>query len=231
MTGLWKDNGYQHTYHSCQLRKEEVKRGKRKAVAEQQDGYRRRHDSADDNSGSMGGALISPAIVAAARYAVMVAAAIRQQMRCCMPAVVDNQLQKFENDPEIRQLVGPSQIAFSGLPHAPPVERRNALLQSCTDQQQPRLPITFTQFGYNSDFPLSSCTIGQEEITFESRFILNGVCVILRGILNRELMTGSSTLQFDEQKAAEEELHRQQAMQQYGDRIQAIRQRFNLPQS
>lgn len=69
------------------------------------------------------------------------------------------------------------------------------------------------------------------QITFESRFILNGVCVILRGILNRELMTGSSTLQFDEEKAAEEELRRQRAMQQYGDRIHAIRQRFNLPQS
>uniref|UniRef100_A0A0R3RNN6 Protein big brother n=1 Tax=Elaeophora elaphi TaxID=1147741 RepID=A0A0R3RNN6_9BILA len=150
----------------------------------------------------------------------------------------------LETDPEIRQLVGPSQIAFAGLPHAPPVERRNALLQSCTDRQQPRLAIvsfffflflslfqTFTQFGYNSDFPLSSCTVGQEEITFESRFILNGVCVILRGILSRELMTGSSTLQFDEEKAAEDELRRQQAMQQYGDRINAIRQRFNLPQS
>lgn len=72
-----------------------------------------------------------------------------------------------------------------------------------------------------------NCTL---QITFESRFILNGVCVILRGILNCELMTGSSTLHFDEERAAEEELHRQQAMRQYGDRIQAIRQRFNLPQ-
>lgn len=54
---------------------------------------------------------------------------------------------------------------------------------------------------------------------------------MLRGVLNRELMIGSSTLQFDEEKAAEEELRRQQAMQQYGDRIHAIRQRFNLPQS
>ncbi|EJW81938.1 hypothetical protein WUBG_07152, partial [Wuchereria bancrofti] len=71
MIGLWKDNGYQHTYHSCQLRKEKVKRGKRKAVAEQQDRNRRRQDSAYDNSGSMGGAVISPAIVAATRYAVM----------------------------------------------------------------------------------------------------------------------------------------------------------------
>uniref|UniRef100_A0A1I7VN52 Uncharacterized protein n=1 Tax=Loa loa TaxID=7209 RepID=A0A1I7VN52_LOALO len=192
--------------------------------AEEEDENTQRQDNAGDIGGRMGGAAISPAIVAAARYAVMVAAVV-QQMRCCMTAVVNNQLQKFETDPEIRQLIGPSQIAFAGLPHAPPVERRNALLQSCTDRQQPRLLITFTQFGYNSDFPLSSCTVGQEEITFESRFILNGVCVILRGILNRELMTGSSTLQFDEEKAAEEELRRQQAMQQYGDRIQAIRQR------
>ncbi|MCP9264411.1 Protein big brother [Dirofilaria immitis] len=198
---------------------------------EEADEIIRRQDSIRDISNSMGGAAISPAIVAAARYAVMVAADVQQQMRCCMPAVVDNQLQKFETDPEIRQLVGPSQIAFAGLPHAPPMERRNALLQSCTDRQQPHLPITFTQFGYNSDFPLSSCTVGQEEITFESRFILNGVCVILRGMLNREMMTGSSTLQFDEEKAAEQEIRRQQAMQQYGDRIQAIRQRFNLPQS
>ncbi|VDK89564.1 unnamed protein product [Onchocerca ochengi] len=89
----------------------------------------------------MGGAAISPAIVAAARYAVMVAADVQQQMRCCMPTVVDNQLEKFETDPEIRQLVGPSQIAFAGLPHAPVMERRNALLQSCIDRQQPRLPI------------------------------------------------------------------------------------------
>ncbi|VDM93483.1 unnamed protein product, partial [Onchocerca ochengi] len=90
---------------------------------------------------------------------------------------------------------------------------------------------TFTEFGYTSNFSLSSCTVGREEITFESRFILNGVCVILRGILNREMMTGSGTLEFDEEKAAEEELRRQQAMQQYGNRIQAIQRRFNLPRS
>ncbi|VDN01107.1 unnamed protein product [Thelazia callipaeda] len=179
----------------------------------------------------LGGVATPAAIVAATRNAVMVAAAFAQQMRCCMPAVVDNQLRKFETDPEIRQLIGPTEISFAGLPHAPPVERRNSLLQGCADRLQPHLPLTFTQFGYNSDFALSSCTISQEEITFESRFILNGVCVILRGILNRESMTGSSTLRFDQESATEEEQRRQQAMQQYGDRIQAIRQRFNLPQS
>lgn len=69
------------------------------------------------------------------------------------------------------------------------------------------------------------------QVSFESRFILNGVCVILRGALSRETMTGSSTLQFDEENAAAEEQRRQQAVQHYGDRIQAIRRRFNLPQS
>ncbi|VDO83601.1 unnamed protein product [Onchocerca flexuosa] len=45
------------------------------------------------------------------------------------------------------------------------------------------------------------------------------------------MMTGSGTLEFDEEKAAEEELRRQQAMQRYGNRIQAIQRRFNLPRS
>ncbi|VDN25862.1 unnamed protein product [Gongylonema pulchrum] len=171
-------------------------------------------------------------VAAAARYVVVVAGALQKQMRCCcfMTAVVDNQLHKFETDPEIRQLVGPASISFAGLPHAPPVERRAALLQHCTEHR-PHLPITFTHFGYNSDFSLSSCTVGQDEVTFESRFILNGVCVILRGTLSRETMSGTSTLQFDEENAAEEEHRRQQAMQRYGARIQAIRRRFNLPQT
>lgn len=92
MNELWEGDGYQHAYHLYQRNKEEVEE---EGEEKEKDGNIRRQDSADDISGSVGGAAISPAIVAASRYAVMVAAAVQKQMRCCMPAVVDNQLQKF----------------------------------------------------------------------------------------------------------------------------------------
>uniref|UniRef100_A0A915BN03 Uncharacterized protein n=1 Tax=Parascaris univalens TaxID=6257 RepID=A0A915BN03_PARUN len=87
---------------------------------------------------------------------------------------------------------------------------------------------TFTQYGYNSDFKLSACNIGPHEVTFESRFILNGVCVLLRGSLNRETLVGSSTLQFDAETAAIEDIRRREILAQHGDRIRNIQRRFNL---
>uniref|UniRef100_F1LBN2 Protein big brother n=1 Tax=Ascaris suum TaxID=6253 RepID=F1LBN2_ASCSU len=155
-------------------------------------------------------------------------AAVGKGMRWCMPAVVENQQQKFEMDPEIRQLIGPTQIAYAGCLHAPIAERRNTFMQNCSEREQRHIPITFTQYGYNSDFKLSACSIGQHEVTFESRFILNGVCVLLRGNLNRETLVGSSTLQFDAETAAIEDIRRREILAQHGDRIRNIQRRFNL---
>ncbi|VDN50833.1 unnamed protein product [Dracunculus medinensis] len=149
-------------------------------------------------------------------------------MRWRMPSVVEDQQRRFEADPEIRQLIGPTQIAYAGFLHAPQAERSTSLLQSCSDRQRPHIPLTFTQFGYNSDFVLSSCTVGQNEITFESRFILNGVCVLLRGSLNRETLVGTSTLNYDAENAEIEERKRQEVIANYGERIRAIQRRFNL---
>uniref|UniRef100_A0A0M3IQC9 Uncharacterized protein n=1 Tax=Ascaris lumbricoides TaxID=6252 RepID=A0A0M3IQC9_ASCLU len=68
-------------------------------------------------------------------------------------------------DPEIRQLIGPTQIAYAGCLHAPIAERRNTFMQNCSEREQRHIPITFTQYGYNSDFKLSACSIGQHEVS------------------------------------------------------------------
>uniref|UniRef100_A0A0M3K256 STX18 protein n=1 Tax=Anisakis simplex TaxID=6269 RepID=A0A0M3K256_ANISI len=57
---------------------------------------------------------------------------------------------------------------------------------------------------------------------------LNGVCVLLRGTLNRSTLTGSSTLHFDAESAAIEDVRRREILSQYGDRIRTIQRRFNL---
>uniref|UniRef100_A0A0N5AUL7 Pepsin-I3 domain-containing protein n=1 Tax=Syphacia muris TaxID=451379 RepID=A0A0N5AUL7_9BILA len=134
-----------------------------------------------------------------------------------------------ETDVEINQLKGPTSIAYSGCPHAPKAERCETLLQGCSDRQRPHLPLTFTQYGYCSDFVLSRHALTLDEIIFESRFILNGVCVILNGTINKESLIGTATLDFDKASAALEEKRKRELKDHYGERIRALQQKFNLP--
>ncbi|KHN88374.1 hypothetical protein Tcan_06196 [Toxocara canis] len=73
-------------------------------------------------------------------------AAVGKGMRWCMPAVVENQQQKFEMDPEIRQLVGPTQIAYAGCLHAPMPERCSMLIENCSEREQRHIPIIYEKY-------------------------------------------------------------------------------------
>ncbi|KAI6222801.1 hypothetical protein M3Y95_00932200 [Aphelenchoides besseyi] len=119
-----------------------------------------------------------------------------------MPRVVENQLEMFRNDPLISQLAQGTPIRYAGCLHGKENERRQNFAQHCANR---KLPITLPNHGVNFDLLLINVRDQNNEIAFESEFIFNGVCVRLKGRLSRATLTGQAHLEFNAERAAEEE--------------------------
>lgn len=70
----------------------------------------------------------------------------------------------IEMDPEIRQLIGPTQIAYAGCLHAPIAERRNTFMQNCSEREQRHIPIVSLNKNRHL-FLLDLCTIHYQVMT------------------------------------------------------------------
>ncbi|CAG0879758.1 unnamed protein product [Darwinula stevensoni] len=157
-----------------------------------------------------------------------------------MPRVVPNQKNRFESDDLFKKLSRESEVRYTGY-HDRPIEERRARFQAgCRDGHA---EIAFLGTGINLQLffgPLSNGYTGTDpthpppdfesqpgKVHLISHFILNGVCVRWRGVVDLDRLDGTGCLEFDEPTAQLEEALLKEEIQQYNQRMQSFEERFH----
>ncbi|XP_043563159.1 core-binding factor subunit beta isoform X6 [Chiloscyllium plagiosum] len=105
-----------------------------------------------------------------------------------MPRVVPDQRSKFENEEFFRKLSRECEIKYTGFRDRPHDERQMRFQNACRD--------------------------GRSEIVcLKAPMILNGVCVIWKGWIDLQRLDGMGCLEFDEDRAQQEDALAQQAFE------------------
>lgn len=106
-----------------------------------------------------------------------------------MPRVVPDQRSKFENEEFFRKLSRECEIKYTGFRDRPHEERQTRFQNACRD--------------------------GRSEIVYlKAPMILNGVCVIWKGWIDLHRLDGMGCLEFDEERAQQEDALAQQAFEE-----------------
>ncbi|XP_027261580.1 core-binding factor subunit beta isoform X5 [Cricetulus griseus] len=106
-----------------------------------------------------------------------------------MPRVVPDQRSKFENEEFFRKLSRECEIKYTGFRDRPHEERQTRFQNACRD--------------------------GRSEIVYlKAPMILNGVCVIWKGWIDLHRLDGMGCLEFDEERAQQEDAIAQQAFEE-----------------
>ncbi|XP_068811636.1 core-binding factor subunit beta isoform X6 [Struthio camelus] len=106
-----------------------------------------------------------------------------------MPRVVPDQRSKFENEEFFRKLSRECEIKYTGFRDRPHEERQARFQNACRD--------------------------GRSEIVYlKAPMILNGVCVIWKGWIDLQRLDGMGCLEFDEERAQQEDALAQQAFEE-----------------
>lgn len=145
-----------------------------------------------------------------------------------MPRVVPDQRSKFENEEFFRKLSRECEIKYTGFRDRPHEERQTRFQNACRDG---RSEIAFVATGTNLSlqfFPASwqgeqRQTPSREYVDLEREagkvylkapMILNGVCVIWKGWIDLHRLDGMGCLEFDEERAQQEDALAQQAFEE-----------------
>ncbi|KAM7101779.1 core-binding factor subunit beta isoform X2 [Mycteria americana] len=160
-----------------------------------------------------------------------------------MPRVVPDQRSKFENEEFFRKLSRECEIKYTGFRDRPHEERQARFQNACRDGRSeialklatsaPFFPFikAFVATGTNLSlqfFPASwqgeqRQTPTREYVDFEREggkvylkapMILNGVCVIWKGWIDLQRLDGMGCLEFDEERAQQEDALAQQAFEE-----------------
>ncbi|KAI6240014.1 hypothetical protein M3Y99_00516200 [Aphelenchoides fujianensis] len=138
-----------------------------------------------------------------------------------MPRVVENQMEIFRTDPLFSQLAQGTPIRYAGCLHGKDHERRQHFAQQCANR---KLQITLPNHGVNFDLALQKVhEHANNELSFESELIFNGVCIRLSGRLNRASLVGQARVEFNAERAAAEEDARQRGERAHAQRIAELR--------
>ncbi|XP_076964309.1 core-binding factor subunit beta-like isoform X3 [Callospermophilus lateralis] len=106
-----------------------------------------------------------------------------------MPRIVPDQRSKFKNEEFFRKLSHECEIKYTGFRDRPH-EERQARFQN-------------------------ACRHGRSEIVYlKAPMILNGVCVIWKGWIDLQRLDGMGCLEFDEERAQQEDALAQQAFEE-----------------
>uniref|UniRef100_UPI00398E841E core-binding factor subunit beta isoform X3 n=1 Tax=Pristiophorus japonicus TaxID=55135 RepID=UPI00398E841E len=144
-----------------------------------------------------------------------------------MPRVVPDQRSKFENEEFFRKLSRECEIKYTGFRDRPHDERQMRFQNASRDG---RSEIAFVATGTNLSlqfFPANwhgeqRQTPTREYVDFErdqgkvylkAPMILNGVCVIWKGWIDLQRLDGMGCLEFDEDRAQQEDAVAQQAFE------------------
>jgi len=148
-----------------------------------------------------------------------------------MPRVVQDQRHKFETDELFRKLCEESEIKVTSYRDRPQEERVQRFVNDC---KEGHTCVAFVNTGVNlmlQFYPPTGPTdkVTKEYIDFEkdsarvlmkSRFIMNGVCVQLKGCVDLKRLDGVARLEFDYDQAAQEDRTLRNRIREYEERHQ-----------
>ncbi|XP_033491958.2 core-binding factor subunit beta isoform X1 [Epinephelus lanceolatus] len=156
-----------------------------------------------------------------------------------MPRVVPDQRSKFENEEFFRKLSRECEIKYTGFRDRPHEERQARFQNACRDG---RSEIAFVATGTNLSlqfFPANQHgdqrqVPTREYVDFEREtgkvylkapMILNGVCVIWRGWIDLQRLDGMGYLEYDEERAQQEDALAQAAFEEARRRTRDFEER------
>ncbi|XP_060518081.1 protein big brother-like [Cylas formicarius] len=153
----------------------------------------------------------------------------RQRFIVKMPRVVPDQKSKFESDELFRRLSRESEVRFTGCRDRPQEERTLRFQRAC---REGHTEIAFASTGTNLQLVFAPPSTGQRsECDFEkesgkvhirSSFIMNGVSVRWRGWIDLKRLDGSGCLEFDEERASQEDANLKKAMEIYNQKVRHL---------
>ncbi|KRX90638.1 Protein brother [Trichinella pseudospiralis] len=123
-----------------------------------------------------------------------------------MSRVVPDQKGKFETDELFVSVSRPTEIVYTGLLCGTEEERRRQFLRDCLDRH---LSLAFLHSGLNLELDMTGGGDSSQaadaldldsdpvKVFISSCMILNGVCVRLRGWIDRITLKGTALLEFD----------------------------------
>ncbi|XP_015592403.1 protein big brother [Cephus cinctus] len=146
-----------------------------------------------------------------------------------MPRVVPDQKAKFESDELFRRLSRESEVKYTGYRDRPVEERQVRFQNGC---REGHTEIAFTATGTNLQLVFGpapgnyandpiDCDFDKEhgKVHLRSHLIMNGVCVRWRGWIDLERLDGLGCLEFDEERATQEDALLRDQIERYNQRI------------
>ncbi|XP_014238915.1 protein big brother-like [Trichogramma pretiosum] len=155
-----------------------------------------------------------------------------------MPRVVPDQKNKFENDELFRRLSRESEVKYTGYRDRPIEERQMRFQNGC---REGHTEIAFAATGTNLQLVFGvatgNFTTGPRECDFDkehgkvhlkSHLIMNGVCVTWRGWIDLERLDGVGCLEFDEERATEEDAILRDQLERYNRRMHDMEEKHRV---
>ncbi|KAK1163615.1 core-binding factor subunit beta-like isoform X1 [Acipenser oxyrinchus oxyrinchus] len=145
-----------------------------------------------------------------------------------MPRVVPDQRSKFENEEFFRKLSRECEIKYTGFRDRPHEERQARFQNAC---REGRSEIAFVATGTNLSLQFFPANLHGEQrqtptreyvdfdretskVHLKAPMILNGVCVFWKGSIDLQRLDGMGVLEFDEERAQQEDTVVQQAFEE-----------------
>ncbi|XP_065352656.1 protein big brother-like [Cloeon dipterum] len=148
-----------------------------------------------------------------------------------MPRVVPDQKSKFDSDELFRRLSRESEVRYTGFRDRPLEERQVRFQNGC---REGHTEIAFVATGTNLQLVFNpvingyavpdlgrECDFDKEigKVHLRAHFIMNGVCVRWKGWIDLDRLDGVGCLEFDEDKAQNEDLILRDQIERYNQRL------------
>ncbi|KAH0953473.1 hypothetical protein HN011_008651 [Eciton burchellii] len=155
-----------------------------------------------------------------------------------MPRVVPDQKSKFESDELFRRLSRESEVRYTGYRDRPMEERQVRFQNGC---REGHTEIAFAATGTNLQLVFSSasgnyavdpcdCDFDKEhgKVHLRSHLIMNGVCVRWRGWIDMDRLDGVGCLEYDEERATEEDALLREQIERYNQRLREFEEKQRM---
>ncbi|XP_070157729.1 protein big brother [Polyergus mexicanus] len=146
-----------------------------------------------------------------------------------MPRVVPDQKSKFESDELFRRLSRESEVRYTGYRDRPQEERQVRFQNGCREGHTEiafaatgtNLQLVFGNASGNYAVDPCDCDFDKEhgKVHLRSHLIMNGVCVRWRGWIDLDRLDGVGCLEYDEERAAEEDALLRDQLERYNQRL------------
>ncbi|XP_072013211.1 core-binding factor subunit beta-like isoform X2 [Amphiura filiformis] len=161
-----------------------------------------------------------------------------------MPRVVPDQRHKFENDELFRKIGRESEVRYTGYRDRSHEERQVRFQAGC---REGHAEIAFVGTGTNLNLQfLPDAWIGENKpdrppprefvdfdreigkVHLKAHFILNGVCILWKGVVDLQRLDGTGAAEFDEERAKVEDVVLRETIDQQNRRLREFEERQRL---